>query len=67
MFLSDNIVIYSFANDKYYKELKRYWKNNCDTYKGEALPYNLLVKFTKEIIKDLLRVEYLYDLRELPY
>ena len=59
--IKDNIEVYSFDNDKCFKELKKYCRDNCEKYDGKLLSYDLLVKFTREVMIDLLNVEHLYD------
>ena len=67
--IKDNIDIYAFGNDNYFKSLKKYWRKNSIKYNGRLLPYDLLVKFTREVMIDLLNVEHLYDYfdRDLPF
>ena len=66
--IKDNIDVY-MSNDKYFKQMKKYLKEHCEDDYIVPLPYELIYKFTKEILIDLINVPHLYDYldRDLPY
>lgn len=61
--IKDNIDIY-MNNDKYFKEFKKFLKENYDNDLIIIASYDLKIKFIKEIISDLLIVPVLYDFYE---
>lgn len=56
--INDNIDAYMFS-DIYFKKMKSFLKNCND---ASIITDDLIIEFTKEIMKDLLIVPYLYDL-----
>ena len=57
--IKDNIKVY-MNSDKYFNKIRDYYRNS-----EKIIPYNKLYAMTREVMDDLLKVEYLYDFRDL--